>query len=99
MSPFDCGDGDYNNTAVYCGANGYMSFRNNFLASQTGIPVRLMFQYLNGINFIGNTFNEGTAGKPHVLATSNVPTTISDSQWFGNQSQGQPGVWTPILKP
>ena len=99
MSPFDCGDGDYNNTAVYCGANGYMIFRNNFLASQTGIPVRLMFQYLNGINFIGNTFNEGTAGKPHVLATSNVPTTISDSQWFGNQSQGQPGVWTPILKP
>lgn len=99
MSPFDCGDGDYDHTAVFCHAGGYTSFRNNFLASQTNVPVRLMFQYLNGINFIGNTFNEGSAGKPRVLATSNVPTTISDSQWYGNQTQGQPGKWTPIIHP
>lgn len=100
MVPYDCTDGDYLHAAVLGEASGYLSFKNNFMASSTNIPLRIMFARNRGLNFIGNTFNAGSAGAPHILPIyTSAGVTFTDYQWFGNRWQGQPGVWTQIPRP
>lgn len=100
MTPYDCTDGDYNRSAVYGDASGLVSFERNFMASSTNIPLRLLFGRNRALFFVGNTFNGGSSGAPHVVPIYNNPgVTFLDHQWNSNQWQGQPGVWTTIVKP
>lgn len=95
MSPYDCSDGDYNHSAVNADASGYLSFKNNFLASQTNIPLRLLFSRNQGLNFIGNRFNAGNAGQPHIVPIyTTTGVVFNDYQWFGNTWQDSAGNHT-----
>lgn len=92
-------DNDYNTSAVFCHAGGYTSFRNNFLASQNGNVVRVLFGYNAGLNFVGNRFNANTAGAPHVVPLWSDPTQWADYKWYGNTWQNPAGVNTVIPHP
>lgn len=100
MSPHNCSDGDYARAAVYCDASGRVEFEDNFMASQTTVPLRLMFGRNQGLNFNGNRFNPGTAGKPRILPIyTGTDVVWTDYKWHDNTWQSVPGVNTPIPHP
>ena len=95
MVPYPFALNNYNQSAVFAHAAGYTSFKNNFLASQNGNQLQIMFGLNNGLNFIGNRFN----GQPVINCWLGDPANNKDWTWFNNTWQDGNGINTPILKP
>jgi len=95
MLPYPLKDNVMDEAAVFCHANGFTRFENNFFASNNGNQIQIMFGGNVGLDFIGNRFN----GQPKVNVAWSDPINNKEWTWRGNTWQNSAGVNTAISRP